>query len=219
MDNTPFAVPAFDIKPCCEDWAATSEVARNSLGLGCSMPIYLINTAREFRGLSRLRSHTVTIICDGMDQSKWDLPRSPYTKAKEFASMQKVRMHVAACICHGHSCVFYVSASDTRKDGSASVEMLAHMLTRLQRKGVPLSQTHLVLQRDNTCREFKNHCGLRFCASQVSSKNLASGECDLFFFKNRSHSRGYRPGFLKVRKTPSQSEDFAVARRRMQDHC
>ena len=51
------------------------------------------------------------------------------------------------------------------------------MFTHLQQRGVPLSQTHVILQHDNTCREFKNHSGLRFCASQISSKNLMGVTC------------------------------------------
>ena len=131
----------------------------------------------EARGLARLQGHTICIIADGMDQSKWDLPRSRILKGKDFSNMQRVKMHVTGCIAHGHCCMVAVSAPDTKKDGNASVEILAHMLTHLKQKGIPLSQSHLVLQHDNTCREFKNHSGLRFCASQVSSKNLMGVTC------------------------------------------
>lgn len=129
----------------------------------------------EARGLSRMdSSDTLCIICDGMDQSKWDLPRSPMTKGKDFATLQKVRMHVAACVAHGHCAMFVVSTPDTKKDGNASVEILAHMLSRLKAKGLPLSRMRVVLQHDNTCREFKNATGLRWGASQVAGKNVAS---------------------------------------------
>lgn len=131
----------------------------------------------EARGLSRLRSNTLVLVADGMDQSKFEIPRSSMTRGKEFATLQKIRMHVVACIAHGHCCMFGVGLPDTKKDSNASIEILAAMLTRLRDKGLPLSQMHVHLQHDNTSREFKNNGGLRWAASQVSSKNLLSVTC------------------------------------------
>ena len=131
----------------------------------------------ECRGLSRLRGHTVTLIADGMDQSKWEIPRSAIMKGKDFATFQKPRCHVASVIAHGRLVAYFVSSPDCKKDGNASTEMLSFVLTRLQRQGLHLPSTHLVLQHDNTCREFKNHNGLRWCISQVSGGNLASTTC------------------------------------------
>lgn len=131
----------------------------------------------EARGLSRLRGHTVTIICDGMDQSKWEIPRSPICKGKDFSTFQKARCHVACALAHGRCVVYFVSAPDTKKDGNASTEMLSYILGVLHRQGLHLPSTALVLQHDNTCREFKNHNGMRWCISQVSAGNLASISC------------------------------------------
>ena len=128
----------------------------------------------EHRGLARLQTNVVSIICDGMDQSKWDLPRSRVLRGKEFGTMLKAKLHMTACIAHGHCVMVAVSAPDTKKDGNSSVELLAHMVSFLQNKGLRLSQMHLHLQHDNTCREFKNHTGLTWCASQISAKNFAS---------------------------------------------
>lgn len=132
----------------------------------------------EARSLSRLRGHTVTVIIgDGMDQAKWEIPRSSIMRGKEFSTFQKARCHVACLHAHGRCCLYFVSAPDTKKDGNASTEMLSFLLTKLQQQGLHLPSTHLVLQHDNTCREFKNHNGLRWCVSQVSAQNLASVTC------------------------------------------
>lgn len=131
----------------------------------------------EARSLSRLRGHTVTVIGDGMDQAKWEIPRSSIMRGKEFSTFQKARCHVACLHAHGRCCLYFVSAPDTKKDGNASTEMLSFLLTKLQQQGLHLPSTHLVLQHDNTCREFKNHNGLRWCVSQVSAQNLASVTC------------------------------------------
>lgn len=55
----------------------------------------------EARGLSRGGYGLVTLICDGMDQCKWELPRDAALASKEFGSLVKVKVHVAACIAHG----------------------------------------------------------------------------------------------------------------------
>ena len=74
----------------------------------------------EARSLSRLRGHTVTVIGDGMDQAKWEIPRSSIMKGKEFSTFQKARCHVACLHAHGRCCLYFVSAPDTKKDGNAS---------------------------------------------------------------------------------------------------
>lgn len=122
----------------------------------------------EARGISRQRGHSVTIICDGMDQSKFELPRHPLMVGKEFGNMNRPRMHVVACIAHGRFCMFIVSLPDTKKDGSASVEIMSHALTCLERQGCHLPSTDLILQHDNTSREFKNHNAFRWAACQVA---------------------------------------------------
>lgn len=119
----------------------------------------------------------VTLICDGMDQCKWELPRHPVLKGKEFASLVKVKVHVACVICHGKFIMFLVSLPNTKKDASTSVEMLSAAFTKIQAMGIPLASTDVVLQHDNTCREFKNNSGLRRACAQVSSKNVKSITC------------------------------------------
>lgn len=122
----------------------------------------------ETRGLSRQRGPLVTLICDGMDQAKFELPRHGMMKSKDFSTMQRVKVHVAACIAHGRFVLFVVSSPDTKKDSNASIEMLSYALTLLARQGLHLPSTDIVLQHDNTSREFKNNGALRWACSQVS---------------------------------------------------
>ena len=126
----------------------------------------------ERRAMSRLRGSAVCVIADGMDQMKFAVPRTPLTKTKEFSNFQKVKLHVACAICHGRFVLFTVGLPNTKKDGNFSCEMLSHVLTLLERQGQCLANAQLYLQHDNTCREFKNNIGLRWCCSQVFGHNL-----------------------------------------------
>lgn len=72
-----------------------------------------------------------------------------------------------------------------KKDANTSVEMLAASFTKLEGMGVRLPSTDIVLQHDNTRREFKNNSGLRFCGAQVSSKNIKSITCQ---YLRRGHA-------------------------------
>ena len=131
----------------------------------------------EQRGLSRLRGSTVCVIADGMDQHKFSLPRAACLGGKDFSAFQRVKLHIACAICHGRFILFTISGSDTKKDANCSIELLAHVLTILERQGQHLPSTTLWLQHDNTCREFKNTHGLRWACAQVASKNLSAISC------------------------------------------
>ena len=70
------------------------------------------------------------------------------------------------------------------KDRNTQIELLSHLLTRLQKKhGLDLSQMRATIKCDNCCRELKNNPLLRWLASLVSSgttraarlRNLRSG--------------------------------------------
>ena len=49
-----------------------------------------------------------------------------------------------------------VSTGETKKDSSMMAELVCHMLTRLERLGLRLSDTVLRLVSDNASRELKN---------------------------------------------------------------
>ena len=129
----------------------------------------------QARGESRQKTLSVTCITDGMDQSKFNLPRTELMRSKEFASFQRPRLHVSALIAHGWFTIFQVSPADLPKDSNTSVELIAHAITLLKRHGAPLQTMHLTIQSDNTCRECKNSPMVRFLAGIVSSGVVGSG--------------------------------------------
>ena len=125
------------------------------------------------RGRSRQRGAEVCLIADGMDQGKYALPRSPHMKAKAFDSWSRPKLHCSAVIAHGHHILFSISDSNLKKDSNTSIELVAHSLQLLKRTStVPLSETHVQLQADNTCRELKNAMLLRWAGGQVGCNNI-----------------------------------------------
>ena len=130
----------------------------------------------RLRALSRLREEgTICLIQDGMDQSKVSVPRHPAVKGKEFSTMMRPKCHVSLTLVHGFLLLYALSNPDTSKDSNMTIETLAHTLTVLVKEfRVDLTQVHLCIQVDNTCREAKNNMVLRWCAAQVSCGNVKS---------------------------------------------
>ena len=128
----------------------------------------------QARGQSRQKGLSVTMITDGMDQAKYSLPRSEMMKSKEFGQFQRPRLHISALICHGWFIVFQVSPADLPKDSNSCVELIAHSISILKKKGAPLKDMHIAIQSDNTCRQCKNSPMLRFLSALVSSPTVGS---------------------------------------------
>ncbi|CAK8988948.1 unnamed protein product [Durusdinium trenchii] len=122
----------------------------------------------DLRGVSRLASpFQVTLILDGMDQSKFCYPRGAVYMAKDLATLQRPRAHISALIAHGHFVLFVVSSADMPKDSNACIEVTAHALQLLSER-LDLSRVTLNIQSDNTTREVKNNHYLRFLGMLVS---------------------------------------------------
>ena len=137
----------------------------------CDRIVYWTHRA-ESRDKSML---SVTIVTDGMDQSKFSLPRHEAMRSKEFASFQRPRLHISAAVCHGWCVVFMITPPETHKDSNTSIELLSHCLTKLKQLGAFLPQMHINVQSDNTCRECKNSMMMRWISSLVSSRCVRSG--------------------------------------------
>ena len=69
---------------------------------------------------------------------------------------------------HGHAVLFGTSEPDVPKDATTHIELVAHLLTRLEKSGICLRDTEFTLQTDNTTRESKNSIMLGFLCSLVS---------------------------------------------------
>ena len=127
------------------------------------------------RGLSRtVGSDQLTLMVDGMDQSKFMWPRGACVKTKEMAAWSRPRCHVIGAWAHGHGIFFGLTRPDLPKDSTTHIELVAYILTRLKNDmGVTLEDTRLSLQCDNTVRECKNNHMLAFLSTLVAKGELA----------------------------------------------
>lgn len=116
----------------------------------------------------------VTMVTDGMDQSKFCLPRHEAMRSKDFGSFIRPKLHISAIIAHGWHVIFQISPPDLPKDSNASIELISHSLTVLQKQGANLRDLHVNIQSDNTCRECKNSPMIRYLSSLVSSRTIRS---------------------------------------------
>ncbi|CAE7946440.1 unnamed protein product [Symbiodinium sp. KB8] len=102
--------------------------------------------------VSSVATAVATVIQDGMDQSKFKVPRTRLAPSKLFQRLFRPTLHVAASWLHGRAIYFYVSDEDSKKDGAAQLEMLSRTLNSIA-DNLPMG---LCLQQDNTYREGKN---------------------------------------------------------------
>lgn len=127
------------------------------------------------RSESRQKSMpSVTIITDGMDQSKFSLPRHEAMRSKEYASFQRPKLHISAAVAHGWCVIFLITPPETHKDSNTSIELISHAVTKLKKLGCHLPSTHIGIQSDNTSREVKNSMTVRYLSSLVSSRTVRS---------------------------------------------
>ena len=168
------------------------------------------------RGQARARGLEIVLIQDGMDQSKFQAPRSPLCRAKVFESFNRVRLHVCGLLCHGRHVALYVSEPDVAKDSNTSCEILAHTLKELAASGVDLSACRVTLQADNTSREVKNGILMRMMAGLVSDALISEGRLS-FLRSGHSHEDidqlfGSVSSYFKNHvKTALTSQDFVSA--------
>ena len=120
------------------------------------------------RGSSRLRSlGHIVCIQDGMDQVKFQFPRTQLTRAKDLATLNRPKLGIIGIVAHGFGITFTVSNPQHPKDSSCMAEVFCHMLTRLERQGIRLSDNVIHLVADNTSRETKNSTTLRLLCCLV----------------------------------------------------
>ncbi|CAE7297739.1 unnamed protein product [Symbiodinium sp. CCMP2592] len=129
----------------------------------------------EARGRSQLRGTDLTIIIDGIDQSKFLVPRDPKLRAKCFDSFNRPKLHVSGAIIHGWAVVFAVANADLPKDANFCIEILAYCLQLVSELGGTLSDMNVHIQSDNTTREVKNNVTLRWLSGLVSAGVIRSG--------------------------------------------
>lgn len=135
-------------------------------------------------------THSVCIISDAIDHSKFRYPRAKIFNSKEFDEFIRPTMDMTCAICHGHYMCLALSEPWVKKDSSWSVDLTAHVLEQL---GGNLRNVEVVLQADNCSRETKNNTMTRFAAlitalhrvRRVEMRYLISGhsheDIDQFF--------------------------------------
>ena len=106
---------------------------------------------------------------DAVDQSKFAWPRSMHMQSKDLAGVARPRLHVTGALVHGYFKYVYVSEADRKKDSNYTIHILANIITRLRNFGVNMSETHLRINLDNTCRENKSQKVFRYLAWLVST--------------------------------------------------
>ena len=115
----------------------------------------------------------MTIIIDGMDQAKTNLP---YTKliAKSSSSLWRLRTHVSGVLVHtkapfGKLAYSFVDLLQWPHDSNMTMSLIIHVLSKYISDGRNLPDV-LYIQMDNTSRENKNKYVMGFCAILVQLK-------------------------------------------------
>jgi hypothetical protein len=100
----------------------------------------------------------LSVIIDGMDQSKLELPRFLRTRSA-FANLFRLRMALVGALTHGHQpgASAYLFPCDFPKDSSTTVQVVFNVLSEVKslRESGRLPPV-VYLQLDNTTRENKN---------------------------------------------------------------
>jgi hypothetical protein len=116
----------------------------------------------SLRASSRLWGKTICLIIDGIDQAKFAWPRADFMSNHEFDDFNRPRLHVWGVIVHGFFTLYTVSHADVNKGSSMTCDVIAYVLTRLDRMGIDLSDCHIHVQLDNTASCNKNNTVLQF---------------------------------------------------------
>ena len=115
----------------------------------------------------------MTIIIDGMDQAKTNLPQTSLL-AKSLSTLWKLRTHVTGVLLHtkcqfGKIAYAFVDLLQYPHDSNLTITILMKVLQSYCELYQKLPET-LYLQMDNTCRENKNKYVFSFCAILVEMK-------------------------------------------------
>ena len=108
----------------------------------------------ESRAISRINmmqsgSRFICLILDGMDKSKFRMPRSLAMASKEFQTFARPALDVHAIIGHGHGTGVFLSDPMIPKDSSWCLDLLFGMLNKIGER-IDLRFLKLAIQCDNT---------------------------------------------------------------------
>ncbi|CAG2239875.1 unnamed protein product [Mytilus edulis] len=121
------------------------------------------------RGMAEMRpDEYVSIILDGMDQNKTDLPHYVKWNNPNGAGALKLRTHVVGSIVHGRGKQYFLDYNQFKHDTNLTLSCLLRILQK-EAKEKQLPPT-LFVQLDNTCRENKNKYFVGMMAYLVKKK-------------------------------------------------
>ena len=143
------------------------ELSRQFYSQGLSMGASKMNSLE-------LASSILTIIQDGMDQSKLRIPKWGYVRLpKSLEALYRPALHLAATWAHGGRLFLSVTDENVKKNSETQVEQLARALSDLLSM-TPHLPLHLHCQSDNCFREAKNQFVACFMMLLVALKIFRS---------------------------------------------
>jgi hypothetical protein len=161
----------------CDDWDQKIEQTKSKILIAYyevqkekHMLWQMDERLKYYHHVSKSRSNPsrwMSIIVDGMDQSKTSLLRLKRDTSSS-AKFNPVKMAVISVLCHSHKpyCQTFTFPNDFPKDSSMTVEVLVRALkVIMETSGLP---DCLYLQLDNTVRENKNSTLFVFLSLLVS---------------------------------------------------
>ena len=109
----------------------------------------------SMRWASRCKRDVLTIVIDGLDKSKFALPK--YTcgrKSQELDQCHRPRVNITGAIAHGYCRGVYISDQQINTGGSFFCELLSQTIEKVSKIGALPS--HLFVLVDNTIAQAKN---------------------------------------------------------------
>ncbi|XP_045208259.2 uncharacterized protein LOC123560063 [Mercenaria mercenaria] len=110
----------------------------------------------------------LSVILDGMDQKKTNLPYYTHDNNPVGSGQHKLRTHITGSIVHGRGKYFFLDCNQYPHDTNLVLSCLLKLLVKESREG-QLPPT-LFVQLDNTCRENKNKFFLGMMAFLVKKR-------------------------------------------------
>ena len=155
------SIPDWDelVLPCTE-----SSSAEHDRLWQCQKNKYEWHKKKSRKSFGEGLGRWMSVIIDGMDQDKSNLPRC-YSQSKDLKALEPLDISIIGVIVHGFEQRCYVVKPNWKHDTNLTIHILVLTLIRVAEKG-PLPRV-LYLQMDNCWRENKNQYMFTFLALLV----------------------------------------------------
>ncbi|XP_052787711.1 uncharacterized protein LOC128222654 isoform X2 [Mya arenaria] len=113
----------------------------------------------------------MSIIIDGMDQSKTNLPHFTGRLPKSLSAADLLKTHITGAICHGHGGMYsFLDINQFPHDPNLTIDVILRILEKTVTTNSNRLPPTLYLQADNCVRENKNQYVLGFCELLVKER-------------------------------------------------